>query len=1258
MNTCNRSSSNGVHTTGGDGVGVLAVGRDAMDIEQPHLHVHANSNSHRQHQQAASHHAPPQPPPCTPGGGVTDDLLRRSLDDFLRCCSSSCKDASTRTSTAANDDDEETITKMCSALSKATCNLTRLRDKCGTTVGPYVGACTSSSSGSGSGSSTCSSGMAVVLSPPTAETALRAIHAAFRLLVLPTKSADTAATTTTAEVLSFLSQAFSCLENDLIFTAMCLHVPTETEQGENNNGPVQDVNPFRILSAIILDDGNDSNNSDSNDNRSITEVQSLAIATLSRGMHAVEFVQRYATSVTSLPTACACSQDSALGVGLGLGLDRCRTIVEDVAVRLIDVVVALGEERISGSAGGVGATSNSTTAGEATTLPPNPYQRRQPGLAGAAAAARAVGATTTEADRPVKCDHLSLATKDTLRICSISLLSVLFRTDYADWALPSPFHHSRKQHQQKLERMCKILLSQAQRFGRDMHDRNATEVSAKSLSFLVLLNTKTDGTVLDERRIFDANTVDALLSSAFPVAGSRLPSRAIKDESLGRIVVQLLTDVAFGRGEGYAAFQQNHLSGALDRAWPTIVGCHREGILDQRVEGLENVLLSVLTLHGSSSSRSLVRVSLKSFLGVDEATAAAAAADGMLTDEDTPVTHNTQHRRPSDHSLQKSSCNDLVKSLLLLARHDCFGVSSLALGLLRSLLEHPTGNNFEDDLGRSLWMSVEKSKALADESSKFIQNSIALFQYVGSTKFDEGIDDGSMGIYADGKWRGNNPAFARFMPRLCITVDSMLVLMRSSSFTCRLTTFFGDDICDSPEDIASSFLLPSNSATLRSDLLRALLLSGATILAQVATSAQATPSESDINAAETLVATKKVLRRSITSQEGTITNAIGDSISEGSSCDLTVRVNHLVRVIGKVIPESEVSIAASIYASCRSVILDAMRSQKQASDTTVKLKQMEQRLESISFERDDLLHSIASIRASHAKELSRATVMVEANTVDERELLVKEKRRAEDQARQYRSRMIQAEDQCQKTSALEEEARTNLEQAKAAISQLSQRYEELEIQAKDEAERKMMAEEEVQELKQDVKEVERELNEKKEDLSELEKEHEAASDALQVVESSNSDLKQEMEDAYSRLVSLAQLFQVKEDDLAKANTTNRDELRRTRREVENLSSKCAVAEERADAIERENDELRRKVSRLKKELEKERSRKANGPVGYFNKLHDDFEEKESARRERSERSERRTGKENADRESSRSRSRASSRARDASDSQRRFYIAR
>mmetsp|Transcript_11764 Transcript_11764/g.33526 ORF Transcript_11764/g.33526 Transcript_11764/m.33526 type:complete len:1096 (+) Transcript_11764:222-3509(+) len=1010
------------------------------------------------------------------------------------------------------------------------------------------------------------------------------------------------------------------------------------------------------------DNDNDNiNSNDSNDN-SITDVQSLAITILSRGMHALEFVQRYATSSTSIPTSCACPQDSALGVGLGLGLDRCRTMVEDLAVRLIDVVVALGEDRIGGcgtGSGGGGAGSGSGGGTAATNvLPPNPYQRRQAGLGSVVAGGEATNAihhaNTTGGELPIKCDHLSTATKDALRSCSISLLSVLFRADYADWALPSSPslspNHSHKQHQQKLERMCKVLLSQAQRIGRDPHDRTATETSAASLSLLVLLNTKWDGTVLDERRILDVSTIDAILSSVFPAAGSRLPSRAAKDESLGRIAAQLLTDVASGRGEGHAAFQGNHLSGALGRAWPIIVGCHREGILDQRVEGLETVLVGLLALH-SSSGRALVRRSLKDFLGMD------TADDSMLTDDDTPVTHNTQHRRPSDRSLQASSCDKLVTSLLLLARHDSFGVSSLALGLLRSLLDQPPCSNGSDDLGQKMWTSIEQSRACAGESSKFVQNTLALLQYVASTAFDEGMNGDSAKFYAPGSyWRGNNPVFVRFMPRICVTLDAMLVLAGSNSFIRRITTFIGDDICDSPDDIAASFLLPCDSEN-QSDLMRALTFSGGSILARVATSALKT-AETDVTAKEMLVAIKKILRHSMTSPDGTIMNAFGDSISEGISCDGVLRAHRFQRVIGEVIEDCDTSIAASTYASCSSVVLDAQRAQNQVSEATRKMKQMEERLEQIWSERDSLLYSIDSLRASHAKDVARTKAAAEANAADTKELLLEEKRRAENQARQYHGRMIQAEEQYQKASALKVEACTNLDQAKAAISELSQRYEELEIQAKDEAERKVMAEEEAQELKQNLEEVERELNEKSEDLSELEKEHNSASDALQMAESSNSELRKEMEDAYSRLVSLAQLFQVKEDDLSKANTTNRDELRRARREAEDLASKRAVAEERADAIERENDELRRKMTRLKKEFEKERSRKANGPVGYFNKLHDDFEEKESVRRERSERSERRSGKENGDRESSRSRSRASSRARDGAESQRRFHIAR
>ena len=1227
------STASGANATGG--------GTDRVPMHIDNADDHCCQQARRQPQQ--------QPPPCTPGGGVTDDLLRRCLEDFLRCCCSSSSSHSSPSSANARGGGGsggtpciDTSESMHTALSNATCTITRLRDKCGTTVGPHIGtgACASS---------TDSSGMAIVLSPPTAEAALRSIHAAFRLLLRAT--CTTITTATTMAILSFLSQTFACLENDLLFTAMRLPI----ESG-GDSIQMDAADPFRILSAIILDtdpsnDGTIHNKNNNNSDGSITEVQALAAIVLSRGMHAVEFVQRYATSSTSIPTSCACPQDSALGVGMGLGLDRCRTKVEELAVRLIDVVVALGEDRIGGC--GTGASSGGGGIAATNVLPPNPYQRRQAGH-GSSVAGKG---TTTEVEWPIKCDHLSTVIKDALRPCSISLLSVLFRADYADWALPSspslPPKHPHYQHQQKLERIGKVLLIHAQRISRDPHDRNATETSAASLSLLVLLNTKWDGTFLDERRIFDGSTIDAILSSVFPAAGPRLPSRAAKDESPGRIAAQLLTDVVSGRGEGYAAFQGNHLSIALARAWPIIVGCHREGILDQRVESLETVLVGLLALH-SSSGRALVRRSLKDFLGADTYT----ADDCMLTDDDTPVTHNTQHqRRPSDRSHQASSFDTLVSSLLLLARHDSFGVSSLALGLMRSLLDQPPGNN-GDDLGTRLWMSVEQSKACTDESSRFVQNTLSLLRYVASTAFDDGVNgDSDNSTYALGSnWRGNSPDFVRFMPRICVTLDAMLVLAGSNSFARRLTTCIGDDVSDSPENIAASFLMPCASDNL-SDLMRALTLSGGSILARVATSASKTSeTESDVAAKKTVAAIKTILRRSMTSSDGTIMNAIGDCFSEGMSCDGVFRVHRFQRVMGKVTEDCDASIAASIFASCRVFVLDAQRAQNQVSDTARKMKQMEESLEQIKSERDVLLHSIESLRASHAKDIARTNAVAEANAADTKELLLEEKLRAEDQARQYHGRMIQAEKQYQKASALEEEARTNLERAKAAISELSQRYEELEIQAKDEAERKVMAEEEVQELKQDIEEAHRELNEKSEDLSELEKVHSSASKALQVAESSNSDLRTEMEDTYSRLVSLAQLFQVREDDLSNANTTNRDELRRARREAENLASKHAVAEERAGAIDRENDELRRKVTRLKKELEKERSRKANGPVGYFNKLHDDFEEKEVVRRERSEKSERRSGKENGDRVSSRSR--ASSRARDGAESQRRFHIAR
>ena len=202
---------------------------------------------------------------------MTDDLLRRCLEDFLRCCCSSSSSHSSPSSANARGGGGgggtpciDTSESMHTALSNATCTITRLRDKCGTTVGPHIGtgACASS---------TDSSGMAVVLSPPTAEAALRSIHAAFRLLLRAT--CTTITTATTMAILSFLSQTFACLENDLLFTAMRLPI----ESG-GDNIQMDAADPFRILSAIILDtdpsnDGtiHNNNNNNSSSDGSITE---------------------------------------------------------------------------------------------------------------------------------------------------------------------------------------------------------------------------------------------------------------------------------------------------------------------------------------------------------------------------------------------------------------------------------------------------------------------------------------------------------------------------------------------------------------------------------------------------------------------------------------------------------------------------------------------------------------------------------------------------------------------------------------------------------------------------------------------------------------------------------------------------------------------------------------------------------------------------------------------------------------------------
>jgi len=756
------------------------------------------------------------------------------------------------------------------------------------------------------------------------------------------------------------------------------------------------------------------------------------------------------------------------------------------------------------------------------------------------------------------------------------------------------------------------------------------------LSLLVLLNTKQDVPVLDEQRIFDSNTIDCILSSAFPSSGSRLPSRA-KDESVGRIASNLLADLAFANGEGYATIV-DHLPSALDRAWPILLDCNsKESILDQRIEGLENVLMSLLCLH--NSSRTLVRRTLKNFLGVNN-------MDAMLTDEDTPVTYNTQHR--SSSRSQTVSCDKMLTSLLLLARHDCFGVSSLAVGLLRTLLDKPQGQEYYDDLGRSLWASIEQSAACTSEANKFIQNTTSLLRYIVSPEFVECINGASSpGHLASGDWRGDSPVFVRFEARLCFTLDTMGVLATSNNFVSQLRSCVEDDVADSTEEMALYFFPCRESP--KSNLLRAITLAGATILGRAVGSKEvngpANKTQSEI---------RKVLRRVMYNQDEQM-DAIGDCVSHGTSCDLTLRIVRLQRLNGEILDESDMSAAISIFSACSRARMDMQRSKEAAMDAESELKRMADKIQSMRTEHNNLSRTVESLRASNSLNTARAKAEAEANARDSQQLLAEEKEQAVDQAREYRSRMVEAEEKCRDANAREEDARRSLDQAKAAISELSQRFEALEIQAQDEHDKKVSAEEELQEIRQEYGTIERELQEKTDDLEDVNKEHRDVLDALQVAESSNVELRQEMENAYGRLVSLANLFQIKEDELNKANSSHRDALQRAHREADESSRKTALAEDTADAFERENKELKRKLEKARKELEKEKSSKATGPVGYFNRLHEDYEKKHDGRdRERRERY--RSGNKENDRDRASSRSRPSSRTREGS--QRRFHIAR
>ena len=567
-------------------------------------------------------------------------------------------------------------------------------------------------------------------------------------------------------------------------------------------------------------------------------------------------------------------------------------------------------------------------------------------------------------------------------------------------------------------------------------------------------------------------------------------------------------------------------------------------------------------------------------------------------DEDTPVTQHLSSARafpPAAPGIAGARAGEAVASLLLLARHDSFAAATLSMGLLGSLLGGRRRAGAADNLGRSLWEALERSQAGRSAAEGYLRHSASLFRYAGE----------ELGRGGD----GTGPV--RLEPRLCCVLDTLGILAGSEGFARGALQMLGRE----GPGCALAFLPYGDAGggggggSSSGGLRRATTLAGATFLARLCLVPAVPGGEG-----EDLVRLRSELRGSLRSIAST--GLIGDSASQGASLDLTRRALRLRQILGVLLDGSEDSAAVSMFASSRRKRSELHRAQRAIFDAEAEVGTLRGRVNAMGIEMDRLRRSLDCVTMTHTLTVSKVRSLAEDGAMGMQRLLVQEKEHAEEEATRCQEGMKSAEDARRRADVRAEEAGRIAEVAREENALLTERIRDLDRRLEAEVRERRKAATEADSLRDELGEARQELKDGVEALSRMEEKERDMNEVLRVAESAGDELRSEIERGYASLVSLAQLYQVKEEDLAKARSCHRDAISRTQREGKEANRRRRVAEERSAALESESREMKRTLAKVTKELEKERSAKASGPVGYFNRMHDEYDRKNEECRSR------------------------------------------
>jgi hypothetical protein len=333
------------------------------------------------------------------------------------------------------------------------------------------------------------------------------------------------------------------------------------------------------------------------------------------------------------------------------------------------------------------------------------------------------------------------------------------------------------------------------------------------------------------------------------------------------------------------------------------------------------------------------------------------------------------------------------------------------------------------------------------------------------------------------------------------------------------------------------------------------------------------------------------------------------TMDDEPSLDLTKRLLRLQMVVAT--PENEDFMASILYTN------EAMRHKgihQQKTEQASYQKKLEDALareNELQEENRNLVRQQSSQSLVFRREMSR---LQKNATQDARQLVAihaAERTKAESRALDFSRRSKEAESRLAEAEVLVRAsheaaatAKTELEKAEMRVSELGEDSLALRRQCGEEIAKSTEIAEELEARNEELKTMERRS-------SELEEEIHARDEEISQVQDDNGKLQDNLEDLFADMVSLTQIYQVKE----KEESTTKESVDSAMHEITNkLNSERKKNKEMAEkeqTLLQENEKLFKKLTKYKERLEEERRerqeqtdrRKKNNPVSYINQLH-------------------------------------------------------